>query len=277
MNAITEVVYPSPGYSFCFQTSGDRKLHLNWHHHAEYELAVCRNGAGEAHIADVFHSFKGPAAFFISPGTDHSLVSRDNFDGWIIQISQSIIDHYTGRPEFHFLFCLIANSNPALWFSKEASGKMVAILEKAQTQEGVFRWICLLEVLYAASEDSKARRFIFRQDNNKKEGDGKFEIIINNLFNQSAKPHNLKDSADSAGMSIPRFCRNFKKKTGMTFVAYINSMRINNAKKLLQQSKMYVDDISFECGFNSVSFFNRKFRELAGITPMEYRRCFGAG
>jgi AraC-like DNA-binding protein len=290
MHAITEVVYPSPGYSFCFQAARDRKLHFNWHHHTEYELAVCRNGSGEAHVGDVFHSFKGPAAFFISPGVNHSLVSKDNFDGWIIQIPPLIIDRYTGRPEFHFLSDLTARSIPALWSSEEVSAKIAAILERAEEKNGVFRWICLLEALYAASEDGKVRQFSFLQEGNlspdgnrrritegnKKEEDNKFEIIVNNLFNQYAEPHNLADSAESAGMSIPRFCRKFRKATGMTFTAYINSMRINNAKKLLQQSKLYVDDISFECGFNSVSFFNRKFREQTGMTPMEYRRRFGA-
>jgi transcriptional regulator GlxA family with amidase domain len=76
-------------------------------------------------------------------------------------------------------------------------------------------------------------------------------------------------------MPVQRFCRNFKKKTGMTLSGYIQSVRINTAKKLLQQSRMYVDDICYEAGFNSVSFFNRKFREHTGITPMEYRRRFG--
>jgi AraC-like DNA-binding protein len=61
----------------------------------------------------------------------------------------------------------------------------------------------------------------------------------------------------------------------MTLVEYIHSIRINTAKKLLQQSKMYVDDICYECGFNSVSFFNRKFKRYTGMTPMEYRRRFG--
>ncbi|GHV50120.1 AraC family transcriptional regulator [Spirochaetia bacterium] len=277
MNAITEVVYPSPGYSFCFQITRDRKLHFNWHHHAEYELAVCRNGDGEAHIGDIIISFKGPVAFFISPQADHSLVSKDNFDGWIIQIPAIIMDHYKGRPEFHFLMDLIRRSAPALQLSEAASAEIVRIMEKAQKKSGVFRWICLLEAFHTAAADDAGRPCAFCQGQNEKESGDIFDEIITGLFNKAEDAHNVKDAAESAGMSISSFCRRFRKKTGMTFVEYLNGVRINNAKKLLQQSKMYVDDIAYECGFNSISFFNRKFKKQTGMTPLEYRRHFGAG
>ncbi|GHU87307.1 AraC family transcriptional regulator [Spirochaetia bacterium] len=268
------MVYPSPGYSFCFQITRDRKLHFNWHHHAEYELAVCRNGDGEARIADVIISFKGPAAFFISPQVDHSLISRDNFDGWIIQIPAVIMDHYKGRPEFHFLTELIGRSFPAMQFSAPVSADIVRVMEKAQKKSGVFRWMLLLEVFHAASIDDKGHLCAFHKGQDKKKEGDIFDEIITGLFNKSEDVHRLADLAESAGMPIPSFCRRFKKKTGMTFVEYLNSVRINNAKKLLQQSKMYVDDIAYECGFNSISFFNRKFKEQSGVTPMDYRRRF---
>jgi AraC-like DNA-binding protein len=277
MEANTEVVYPSPGYSFCFQITRDRKLHFNWHHHTDYELSVCRSGSGEAYIGDGIYSFKNPAVFFISPMTNHALVSRDTFDGWIIQIPQIILDRYEGRPEFNFLKDLIRRAAPALGFSKKVSWEIVRILEKAQSQSGVHRWLRLLEVLYAASQDEAARICSFRRESSSREGEEKIHAIINDLFNNAADSQNLQETARAAHMSVQSFCRKFKKQTGMTFVEYIHSVRINNAKKLLQQSKMYADDISYECGFNSVSFFNRKFKEHTGMTPIEYRRRFGAG
>jgi AraC-like DNA-binding protein len=272
-----EIVYPSPGYSFCFQTTLDRRLHYNWHYHAEYELAVCRDGSGEAYIGDCILSFRAPAAFFISPKTAHTLVSRDSFDGWIIQIPPLILNRYEGRPEFHFLSGLIRQSSPALRFSGDVSGKMVQALEKAQALSGFFRWTSLLEALLFASQDQERRVCSFRPDQEPAKdriGD-RLNGIISGIFNHSADSQRLENLARDAGMSIPSFCRHFKKKTGMTFVEYLHSIRINTAKKLLQQSKMYVDDICYECGFNSVSFFNRKFKKHTGMTPLEYRQRFG--
>jgi AraC-like DNA-binding protein len=278
-----EIVYPSPGYSFCFQATRDRKLHYNWHDHAEYELAVCRKGAGEIHIGELICAFKDPAAFLIVPGTAHALVSGGNFDGWIIQISPRILESYKDRPEFGFLTALTGRASPALGFSAGTSEEIIRGLEKAQEMSGLFRWIYLLETFFAASNDRNAKICSFSPDTREETtGAGKNEKtedkmneIINYVFNNFAKTHSLNDLAFRSGMTVQRFGRNFKKKTGMTLSGYIQSVRINTAKKLLQQSRMYVDDICYEAGFNSVSFFNRKFKEHTGMTPVEYRRCFG--
>jgi AraC-like DNA-binding protein len=279
MEAITEIVYPSPGYSFCFQITRDRKLHFNWHQHAEYELAVCRKGSGEVHIGDIIYSFRNPAAFFIAPKTAHTLVSSGNFDGWIIQIPPHILNRGEGRPEFAFLTELIKRTSPALRFSEKASAEIIRGLEKAQARSGVFRWTGLLETFFIAANDGNARPCSFRPEVPAEGGgetDDEMNGIINYIFNNYTKTHNLNDLARRAGTSVQRFCRNFKRKTGMTLTGYLHSVRINTAKKLLQQSRMYVDDICYEAGFNSVSFFNRKFKEQTGMTPVEYRRRFGA-
>jgi AraC-like DNA-binding protein len=286
MEANREIVYPSPGYSFCFQATRDRKLHYNWHDHTEYELAVCREGSGEIHIGEYIHSFKNPAAFFIAPKTPHTLVSSGNFDGWIIQIPPLVLGSYEGRPEFAFLTTLIKKTSPALRFSEKASVEIIRGLEKAQEESGVFRWICLLETFFTASNDRDSGLCSFSPKTSEKtEGktsdktggkiSDKMDEIINYVFNNYTKTHSLNDLALRSGMPVQRFYRNFKKKTGMTLSGYIQSVRINTAKKLLQQSRMYVDDICYEAGFNSVSFFNRKFKEHTGMTPMEYRRRFG--
>jgi AraC-like DNA-binding protein len=274
MHSNPEQVFPSPGYSFCFQITRDRKLHFNWHHHTEYELAVCRNGRGEAHIGGAIRSFQGPAAFFVAPDVPHTLVSHKIFDGWIVQIPRLILDRYEGRGEFCFLTDLLRRARPALEFSPEASARMVSSMEKAEGESGVFRWIRLLETLYTASEDGGARNFtapLPAEDG----GRDKLDEIIHTLFIESESPHPLREAAQRTGMSVQSFCRNFRKRTGMSFVEYLHSVRINNAKKLLQQSKLYVDDISYECGFNTVSFFNRKFKESTGMTPRQYRNYFG--
>jgi AraC-like DNA-binding protein len=272
MNVKNEVVYPTPGYSFCFQTSRDRKLHYNWHNHQEYEFVVCRNGAGEAHIAERMCPYKSPAAYFIAPKTGHAVVSAGSFDGWIIQIPPFVLDHYEARPEFHFLADLIRRASPALCFSQEASRAIIGYLERAQDQTGIFRWFRLLEAFHAASGDKNALSMNTADDALPQTD--RLNAVINHLFNESARPQNLNDTARNAGMSVASFCRHFKKRTGMTFIEYLHSIRINTAKKLLQQSKMYVDDICFESGFMSVAFFNRKFKEQTTMTPLEYRRRF---
>ncbi|HZV81799.1 MAG TPA: helix-turn-helix domain-containing protein [Geobacteraceae bacterium] len=85
-------------------------------------------------------------------------------------------------------------------------------------------------------------------------------------------PMSLDDAAGEAGMSVSCFERYLKNQTGMTFTAYLNSMRIARAKELLQADHAPMLQIALACGFSNQSHFNRVFRKVAGVTPGEYRK-----
>lgn len=65
--------------------------------------------------------------------------------------------------------------------------------------------------------------------------------------------------------------RIFKKQTGKSFSEYLNEVRIKNAKKLLCTTDKTVIETALECGFDNVTYFNRIFRRLTGMSPSQYR------
>ncbi|MBE6767865.1 MAG: helix-turn-helix transcriptional regulator [Ruminococcaceae bacterium] len=65
--------------------------------------------------------------------------------------------------------------------------------------------------------------------------------------------------------------RSFQKFCQMSPTEYINSLRLELAARLLQMSEDRVLDVAFRCGFGSVSYFNRRFKERYGTTPQQYR------
>lgn len=68
------------------------------------------------------------------------------------------------------------------------------------------------------------------------------------------------------------FMREFKKYTGKTIVEYITEYRLGKAKKLLRQSELTIEEIAFQVGFSSTSYFSHKFREMFFITPSDFRK-----
>ena len=68
--------------------------------------------------------------------------------------------------------------------------------------------------------------------------------------------------------------RRFKTATGSTLIDYVQKLRIEEAKRLLEAGQMPVDDISNEAGYEDSSFFRRLFKRLTGLTPSQYRRLF---
>ena len=72
-------------------------------------------------------------------------------------------------------------------------------------------------------------------------------------------------------MTVPAFCRYFKKVTGKTFTQFVNEFRIVHATKLLAENPTSITDICFEIGFNNFSHFNKLFKKFTGKSPLKYR------
>lgn len=66
--------------------------------------------------------------------------------------------------------------------------------------------------------------------------------------------------------------RIFKKQMGVSFNSYLNGLRIENAKNLLETTSLKIIDVSLESGFNNVTYFNKIFKECTGTSPENYRK-----
>ena len=69
------------------------------------------------------------------------------------------------------------------------------------------------------------------------------------------------------------FCRQFKQHFGMTVMDYILKTRIVMAKGMLRKEKLSVTEISTRCGFSSISYFSRVFKQDTGMTPLQYKKA----
>lgn len=84
-------------------------------------------------------------------------------------------------------------------------------------------------------------------------------------------PITLEEIARALNVSMFHFCRSFKKATGLTFVTYLNWVRIEKAKILLRNNSLRISEIAYEVGFQSLTHFNRIFRKLVDCSPTKYR------
>ena len=100
------------------------------------------------------------------------------------------------------------------------------------------------------------------------------EKIIDYSFKHYLEPITLQQVAAIANMSIPTFCRFFKKNIKKTYFDFLQELRISHACKLLTATSNPVLEICYESGYNSWAHFSKQFKQVKQITPTAYRKEF---
>ncbi|MBQ3762351.1 MAG: helix-turn-helix domain-containing protein [Clostridia bacterium] len=83
----------------------------------------------------------------------------------------------------------------------------------------------------------------------------------------------LTQAAELAGITPVRLSSEFKTKMGMTPMDYLTMLRMEEAKKLLRQTELNVSDVCLRAGYADASSFTRRFKQYAGVTPLQYRQA----
>ena len=99
----------------------------------------------------------------------------------------------------------------------------------------------------------------------------KLELAKNYINDRLEHPIKLSDIASLLGISQFYFCHLFKKSTGIAPYKYVVQQRVKKGQKLIQQSKLPLVEIAYECGFSSQSQMTQHFRKQVGVTPKVYR------
>ncbi len=89
-------------------------------------------------------------------------------------------------------------------------------------------------------------------------------------------PDILTEITNELDMSPRTFSRRFRAASGMTPKQYVQQCRIDQAQQLLRHSNLAIGEVSFNVGYQDVSFFAQLFRRQLGLTPSEYRRTVRA-
>ena len=100
----------------------------------------------------------------------------------------------------------------------------------------------------------------------------RLEKVRRIIDTQFRSPLTLKQLADDCGLTRNYLCRAFKEYSGKTVFAYLIERRIQAAVVQLLSSRKKIIEIAFDCGFNDLSHFNRKFNEIIGSSPTAFRQ-----
>lgn len=248
-----------------------------WHFHPEIELVYVNKGQGKRHIGNHLSYFNNSQLLLLGSNLPHNgFTDRLTINGseTIVQFKPEFLgNHFFDIPEMEAINKLFERSKKGILFGIKTKQKVGKKIEKLNEKEGFKKILILLDVLYclAKSQDYtllNADGFAFETE---PQDSAKIDVIFKHI-NQNFQQHiSLDEIADKVSMTVPAFCRYFKKVTGKTFTKLVNEYRVVHATKLISESQMSITDVCYECGFNNFSHFNKLFKEFTGKSASKYR------
>lgn len=250
------------------------------HQHEEIQISYILKGRGTLIIGDSINDFKEDDILVIGENIPHVLRTDSNYSS----SSEMLTLFFTKNSFGKDFFTLTDMSTIDNFFQKSEYGmkvlskkeKIASLFFKLNRQNKIQRISSLLKILnlIICSETSPLSSFVSRKKYTEDEG-----RRMNDVFDYAISCFNevitLEEVAEKANMTKNAFCRYFKKRTNKTFFQFLIEIRIENACKMLHHNKDFsISNISELSGFQDIANFNRKFKELKGVSPSQFRAQF---
>lgn len=254
-----------------------------WHFHPEYELVLNIKSNGTRIIGDSVELFDQYDMILVSGNIPHSwnYYKQDKElpekHGIMVHFKQaSLGDALLSQHEMHCVKELLDQAERGIAFSVEDAKKAEKYLVQMISNKGIDKMIdffCVLRILCQSEKRAALCSENYKQAYDER-GNKKMAEIYTYIRENYFKPISLEKISKIARMSPVTFSRFFKKNCGAGFVEYLNRVRNNKACYLLRETDYQIHDIAIECGFASISNFNKQFRKTEGISPRDYRAQF---
>ena len=260
----------------------DNQMDFPLHFHEDYELNLTLNVRGKRILGNLVEDFTEKDLVITTPNVLHCYKRDDAFlntrcEAVVIQFpkelpSWGIFD----TDQLRDIRNMLCQPAPGLKFSEETAEAVRERLLRLPTVEGFEGVQLFLDILHelACADRTQVELIGVQSSDSSFPHSRRINRIVQFVEKNYNRKISLEDVGEQVGMSASSVSRFFKKRTRHNFWDYLNGFRIDRAAQMMIETEHTISEISYACGFNNISNFNRVFRERIGTTPSDYRNKF---
>jgi len=259
-----------------------RHYEQNWHYHNEHELVYYLKGKGTRVVGDNLSEFKKQDLVLVGAGLPHlwknsEELEAEGLDALIVKFDTNQKGlNILEASEFNDISKLLQRAQAGIKFSENTAQKVHDILMAMLMADEAMKIILLLQLLNELSHCEEysmlaSPEFSLLQPNSE---EYRLNRIVEFLSTNYTQPLTLDDISNKAAMTPNSLCRFFKTRTNRTIFQYLNEFRVGKACELLINGKLSISEVCFETGFNSLTSFNRVFKDIKNVTPRDFKRKY---
>lgn len=281
-NIIKEITPLTPNDCFTIFSRVKKEFNFPIHFHEEYELNLILNAKGAKRIVgDNIDVIGDLELVLIGPNLPHVWLTHE-CNSEITEITMQwhkdlFEEKFLKRNQMTLIKNMLEKSLRGISFSPEMINTIQPRLIALKDSNGFNSVLELLSILHELSM-SKSMVLLsnssFMNSANLKHNSRRLEKAFEFMNNNYDKEISLKDLAKLTNMTEESFSRFIKKRTGNTFINSLNEIRLGHASRMLIDTTHTITEISYLCGFNNISNFNRLFKKKKHCTPKELRENY---
>lgn len=276
----------SDNHSFEVKYLRDAHFDSNWHFHSEYQLFTVAKGTGTRFVGDHVGPFKKNDLVFTGPNLPHLWQSDPEYfsgqgefwsEGIVVYFHEDFVGHdFLHKSEMYKIRQLFARAQRGMEIEGNTAEQSRAMMTKLLEAEDFERILILLNLLNLLSNSAEYNLLASEGYSNlleEAESDrmNKVHAYVMRNFREKVS---LEDVAAIANLSPSSFSRYFKIHANKPFTDFLSEIRIGYACKLLIEKNVSISEACYESGFNTLSNFNRQFKDVTHHSPLQYRKKY---
>nr|WP_315184160.1 AraC family transcriptional regulator [uncultured Flavobacterium sp.] len=275
-----EIITPSFGSSFSFSKyveNANSKAHL-WHYHPEIELVYINGGSGKRQVGSHVSYYNDGDLILIGSNLPHCGFTNEqtgNTNETVIQMKPEFLGNdFFNISEMKNIRNLFDQAKAGIAFggeTKKIIGHKIEAMDGQSQLEKLLSLLAILNELELSEEFKVLNAEGFSMEMQMQDND-RINTVFNHVKDHFQEAITLEEVAVLVSMTVPSFCRYFKKITNKTFTKFVNDYRLVHASKLLAEKPISITEICYESGFNNFSYFNKSFKEFTGKSASQYRQ-----
>ncbi|TXF90302.1 AraC family transcriptional regulator [Neolewinella aurantiaca] len=248
-----------------------------WHYHPELEICLTVKGRGRRFVGNHISEYEEGELVMFGPNLPHGFTTDVYGSQIVVQMTSDFLGEvFFERPETHVIRNLLNASRQGLEFSGTTKKKSRQIMQKMLHETGLPRLLLFLELLHVLATSTEVSPICSKEyahGFDVKEM-GRIKVVYDHIMENFTQPVSIKEVADKLSITEAAFYKFIRKHTRKTYTQIINEFRINYAAKLLMSTEKSISEVCFDSGYNNISYFNRKFKQLMGKTPAVFRSLY---
>ncbi|MFV8392155.1 AraC family transcriptional regulator [Flavobacterium sp. LB2P6] len=277
MKIVFEDIKRLAGSSFRILVNPKLNDFYYWHFHPEFELTFIVAPNGTRRVGNHIGNFEGSDLVFIGSNIPHLNFDygiKTEYEKVVLQIKEDFFKNdFITTPELASIYQLFENSKKVICFHgtvKDKIGKRLQKIHLLSHFEQFIEVLSLFQILATSNEMTFLHDKPFENLYNNKE-QLRLKVVYKFIEENYQRAVSIEEISHLTHLSKAAFCRYFKKMTRLTFTEFLNQYRIEQAKRLLKSDKN-VTETCYECGFESLSYFNRIFKKVVGENPIQFKK-----